>query len=453
MGSCTLRLKMANLKPKVVNLPYTGGKRSKVVPHWTVFWNRRCSIGRFYGFFAVLSACLSWANAEQREVWIAPGAVHGGRGTEAQPWIVSAAKTFDHLVSRQPEATIINLQAGVFPTYGTNGFRLKSGQRMIGAGVGRTVLRLVAPPPGAVLASMIGSEGDNTEDIVVQDLTLDCNYQSAWGRITVQAIGLAGTFQTIRRVECVNAAGFAQECFAIGIFASTRDSVGNLIEGCKLSSYQGGWCTGIAIVNNSTLQNSESPVAFFTRGVIRNNNVVLQGTPGGNNNQCAYGAGGTRAALFVGNSSSNATYGFNFDTCRLSNVTLQGNTFTDCTYIGINARANRPGDSISGLALTDNAISLNPSKGEAACYGIIVGGGDNSPASAITITGNTISVDDQNHPTINAVGIMIFTASSGVVAENIISQRFHNVVPPSSDEWTVTLDPTEGAESHPAGIK
>lgn len=377
------------------------------------FSTKKAKVGS--GWFGILLSVAaagtqgcSWAlQAESREFWIVRGdGVSGGHGTQESPWLVTSAEDFDQRLRSLPPGCRISLGPGIFPTHGRARWQLKTGQRLLGAGMGRTILRLEKPPPGAPLAVVVGTLNDDAEDIVVQDLTIDCHYQTSWGPITVQGVNLEGSYHTLRRVEVLRAAGFAQECFALGIGAHKRESYGNLIEHCVVREYVGGWCTAIYFVNNSCLHDPHNPAPVFTRGLVRQNFVDLSKGWFPKGGGCAYGGGGMERAIFRENRSLGAVYGFNFDTTRLQNTVLANNTFEFCSYAGIHARSLRPGDRIENLVLIGNTVSLRPLPGQPSAFGISAGGSREAPARGLSVEKNTFSVSSPGGTQI--VGLMLF---------------------------------------------
>ena len=368
---------------------------------------------------------------DSRSYWIAPakGNATSGSGTENQPWLVANEQDFDRVMARMPENATIYLGPGIYETRGRQGFTLKTGQKLLGAGMGKTILRLTSPPKNYPLAVVLTTKDETAENIVIQDLTVDCNYSSPWGPITVQGVNLFGNFHTLRRVEVLRAAGFAQECFALGIGAHTIPSRGNLIEGCIVRNYVGGWCTAIYLVNNSCLHDPLNPCATYTQGIVRNNFVDLTKARFPKGGGCAYGGGGMDKALFEQNHSLGANFGFNFDTARLLNTRIINNNFQKCTYVGINARANRPGDKIYQLAILNNKIFLDPEPGQPSAFALAAGGNDKAPASELLIANNSFSAAPS--PNTPCVGLILFGWQGQVtVTGNTFSKNLRNVFEP-----------------------
>lgn len=340
-----------------------------------------------------------------------------GRGTEKEPWRVSTAKEFDRRMSKMPPGVLICLGLGVFHTTGRIGFLLKTGQSVIGAGIGKTTIRLVTPDATTPLSVVVESAGDATCNIVLQDLTVDCNYSTGWGNITLQGVNLQGSGHRISRVEVLRSAGFASECFALGIYASTISSSDNVIDGCLVREHQGGWCTSIFLVNNSCLNNPENPMAVFTSGIVRNNVVDLRGASLPAGGGCAYGGGGIANSTFMANVSKGANFGFNFDTTRIENVTIEKNQFASCRFIGINFRAHRTGDRIRNIVIANNVISLHPEERQPSAFGIVAGGDWQGAAEGCTIEGNRFTIVGNSTNT-QITGVQLFGWTQEVMLSN-----------------------------------
>lgn len=99
---------------------------------------------------------------------------------------------FDERMKEAPERTTIHIGPGVFETRGAGegeivppGWRAKNGQRILGAGMGLTTLKLVAPsvPVGNRKAAVIAANQVLTESLEIADLTLDCNADDQPGEL------------------------------------------------------------------------------------------------------------------------------------------------------------------------------------------------------------------------------------------------------------------------------
>ena len=160
---------------------------------------------------------------------------------------IPVSNQFDALMQACPPYCTIRIAQGTNFTMGAWG--PKTGQRIIGAGKGLTVLQF---PSGAVASNLLNrayvmgvQPPYHQTNIDIEDMTLDANYQP--GTITtLNGLGLCGDGNTVRNVEVIHTASYTAsptnyvECWGITIasfpFAS---SSGNLIEGCSVSGFTG----------------------------------------------------------------------------------------------------------------------------------------------------------------------------------------------------------------------
>jgi hypothetical protein len=141
--------------------------------------------------------------------------------------------------------------------------------------------------------------------------------------IYTHAVFLAGKSPSgrheVRRVKAVNGYGsgfLGREDFIIGLGGD--DCV---IEDCQMSDFQDDSYGSLIVLMNG--QN----------GVVRNCSVR---SAGGYNMNCqAYGGWGMKDATFENNFSDNAGTGINIDSLGNRNITIRGNTFMNCRYVGI----------------------------------------------------------------------------------------------------------------------
>jgi hypothetical protein len=186
------------------------------------------------------------------EVWIAIRTDgYAGSGTVLDPYDGSTLKLFDRLMESVVEAnTLIHLGPGIFQTQGWvsgvgGGWKAKSGQKVRGAGIYATVLKLVNATTSTHLTSAIS--GDNfLRSFEVSDLTIDCNLDgqplSADGfpSVCCSAIDVIGSKTLIRRVRAIHFGGQQKtatpvECFVFSPCIARPDypeTVNCLIEDC-----------------------------------------------------------------------------------------------------------------------------------------------------------------------------------------------------------------------------
>src|SRR5208282_5622298 len=106
--------------------------------------------------------------------------------------------TMDNL----PANSTIHLLPGTYPTEGSSGWYVKSGQKILGSGMDVTTVQLVhgAPSGNTVIFSHLGT------NMTVSDLTVDGNYTS--GIYSYNGAELTGTKLTLLRVKAINLAFF-----------------------------------------------------------------------------------------------------------------------------------------------------------------------------------------------------------------------------------------------------
>src|ERR1700744_5519881 len=79
------------------------------------------------------------------EFWIstnATGNMYPSGGTLASPLDGSTRANLDQNMNNLPANSAIHIMPGTYPTYGGDGWRMKSGDKIIGSGIEVTVLQL-----------------------------------------------------------------------------------------------------------------------------------------------------------------------------------------------------------------------------------------------------------------------------------------------------------------------
>ena len=111
------------------------------------------------------------------EVFLA-NSEEAGSGTACDPYGVTNATDFDNLMNSFPPNSTIHLAAGQYETRGyaigvtTKGWMPKRGFRLVGAGMGATVLKLVELGDSGKQYFAVGGEDDLMVDgLEVRDLT------------------------------------------------------------------------------------------------------------------------------------------------------------------------------------------------------------------------------------------------------------------------------------------
>lgn len=306
------------------------------------FPSRAC-LGWFLAVATLMAVDVDLRAADAAEFWLKPkGDKSGGSGTKADPWVVLSAEEFDAKMRQIPAGARIHLQPGVFETLGWGsaegkGFAVKSGWHIIGAGTDRTVIRLLdcvkdATPSSGVGRVLFSGWASAVENVVIQDLTADCNYDGIRKRLkrdelSLEGVRLFGREFKVQRVKVINAVGkrnlpnATPESFIIALSPKdeTTDATGYYVEDSEVSSFHGGQCTAISILGTGGKAGAT--------GAFRRNRVLLQGGPG----EFAFSGYGARDLLIEGNTTVRATRVFNWDTAAPGGgILIRSNQFLKC---------------------------------------------------------------------------------------------------------------------------
>jgi len=169
---------------------------------------------------------------------------------------------YDEVMRTAPYPSAIHLGPGIFETRGYaslhvadnvhyeqlhTGCIIRTGQHLLGSGIGTTTLKLVLPLDEYNQTTAVGNPSSPMADYAeVADLTIDCNasghvppYGTFPAPVTCGAVGLRGNFINIRRVRAINFCTQAlSECFAISA-GTTGTNPAGVIEDCIVE--QPGW--------------------------------------------------------------------------------------------------------------------------------------------------------------------------------------------------------------------
>jgi hypothetical protein len=230
---------------------------------------------------------------------------------------------------------IVCIAAGLFRTNGTYdwvsgkagtlGFAVGMNWRIHGAGVGQTTVQLAKLFPGGngtpAGGTVFSTFSDASDGVEISDLTIDDNYPQLKTNATpinLQAIALRsdGGGHWVHNVNVINSAGEVQEAFPVQIVSVNRwkpPSQNNTIEYVTLSSWRGGKCTAIVMVNAS--------------GVVRYN--VVDGY------QQGYGGWVMSSAWFHDNIANKTGAGFLIDSEANAGVLITSNQIINPSNSGI----------------------------------------------------------------------------------------------------------------------
>jgi hypothetical protein len=302
----------------------------------------------------------------------------GGSGTLNDPYDGSTAEKFDSILRSRSEANqqnlIVCIGPGTYQTEGTydfiinlphktaRGFTLNKNWKVHGAGVDRTILKLInflPDPPGGNKGTGVGvvlsTYGDGVSGIEISDLSIDDNYselktkaqQQGIKALNLNAINLRSDQggHWIHRISVSHSSGEINETFPVWIYSVNTKSpyvnTGNIIENVTISKWGGGKCTAIAVA--------------AATAEVRNNSVE--------DYQIGYGGWSMGKMSFHDNIARNTAYGFNVDSLENESVIIKNNQI------------------------------IHPRE-----YGIVIGGGGHY--SNFEITGNTFQINSPSVPAI-----------------------------------------------------
>jgi len=157
-----------------------------------------------------------------------------GLGTSENPFDVHTPDKFDKFARKLSPFIVIHLAPGLYFTRGyaegwPDGWKVKAGQRFIGAGMGNTTVQIVENAQGDKTNPAVAFGCDynaQAQYAEVSDLTIDCNLdgqpnpKSACG-----AVQIRGSHTRLNRVRAINfGMGNALECFVLTLGAGNPDS-------------------------------------------------------------------------------------------------------------------------------------------------------------------------------------------------------------------------------------
>lgn len=295
----------------------------------------------------------------------------GGSGAVNDPFDGSTAEKFDTILRARSEANqqnlIVCIGPGSYETEGTydfvvnlphktaRGFTLNKSWKIHGAGVDRTILKLInffPDPPGGKKGTGVGvvfsTHDDGASGIEVSDLSIDDNYselktkaqQQGIGALNLNAINLRSDQggHWIHRVSVSHSSGEISEIFPVWIYSVNTKSpdvnTGNIIENVTISGWGGGKCTAIAVA--------------AATAEVRNNSVA--------DYQIGYGGWSMGKTSFHDNIATNTTYGFNIDSLENDGVIITHNQIIHPREYGIVVGG---GGHYANFEITDNTFQIN----------------------------------------------------------------------------------------------
>lgn len=283
-----------------------------------------------------------------------------GSGTSADPFNGSTQAKFDTLMQGFAANTQINLLAGTYMTNGSDSFSLKAGWKIVGAGMGQTIVKLA--PHATTHGTTNLSCMYRTDGVEIHDLTCDANY-SVWqgpAHVPVGGIAVYGNNVLIQNVE-------VKGCYGDLVLGQEQFSI--LIGGDQGPAH--------VITSNCTIKNcvthQYAPGATYTNGpgISYSNNAQIIGcTDDGSNH--AYGFAMVNNGQILNCATTfNTNTAIYTDTGSQSGITIQGNTLYT-HQIGIQFNSAWPGNDVQIL---NNTIVTTTNSAGGNCGIALTGGG------------------------------------------------------------------------------
>ncbi len=194
-------------------------------------------------------------------------------------------RLFDAWMNRAGTHTTIHLGPGIFETRGYGeavyGWQPRDGQRILGSGMGVTVLKLVGAAYAYSKYYVIGN-GYFVTPFEASDFTVDCNFpgQSISGYvyppISCAGVFIQGAYTRLRRIQAINFGSLdpTLECFVLwsaGADPSRPEAVDCVIEDCiieqpAINNYAINTCLAMGCMERAT----DGVMGYHRACVIRN---------------------------------------------------------------------------------------------------------------------------------------------------------------------------------------
>jgi hypothetical protein len=371
-----------------------------------------------------------------REVWVAVRTDgQAGSGTESDPYDGSTMTNFDAIMgdnSKTPPYTTIHLGPGTFRTSASdqnNKWEVKAGWVIEGAGMYSTTVQMGGSVAGIhhdLEAFKSTQDGSSTDNVIIRDLTVDCNWAElsttadtgAGGEknIKVFAVCLYGSNNLIERLRHINTYGSVangQEEFGVFLSApSSMDATGNRISYCLAELPAGNYGSAFNIAGEVSF----SPIRYVIDSkidhctVIGVNNGVM--TAGFTN-----GLGGTAFAKGFETSDNFVTDCagvFYSDTGSLENIQITNNTVVrGWQGVGLASQTLPKRD----ITITGNNFSIQNRVIGAGSSGIVAGYG---ATTNLTVSNNAITFDTSGGGMLNFVGMRMSLLDNATISNNTI---------------------------------
>jgi hypothetical protein len=172
----------------------------------------------------------------EQEIWFAvrEDGVQGA-GTEQNPFN-GGNSAWMGIFSGIPINTTIRFQPGTFPI---DGLIPKSGQRIVGSGIGVTTLKMTGATTSAPYYAIgVSAPSASTNYFQLSDLTIDCDFAHQTNADSIGAVSLLGSNILIRRVKVINGGVRAAGASGISVGTSAAGGTGaanGVIEDCAVA--------------------------------------------------------------------------------------------------------------------------------------------------------------------------------------------------------------------------
>lgn len=375
--------------------------------------------GLFIMLFLTSSTIATVINTN--EYWIGPfhnGNIIGSRaniGRMATQLDGSSQTNFDYNMNNLPPNAIIHILNGTYTTLGCLSWGPKTGQKIMGSGITATILQFpkkLSPNLKWVIEPLYPY---NQTNILVSDLTIDCNYQPGV-LTTLDGISLHGGNNTIERVRLINAASFTlndsiySEDFGLVISGFPYEyATNNLIENCIVSNYTCNYYNNMSAI----------AITGTDGGEILNNTIIEDS----DNFILALGCIGSNF-IVSSNNTLGCIIGYHSDsTGGVTNITIINNNFLNCASAFFSA------NSINfNLNISSNNISLKDFYEEYTTDGIFLYPSPTSGFTNILISYNNVSVNTTNNDNTipDANFVIVYNANNIKVLNNKIDKSLKN---------------------------
>ena len=141
------------------------------------------------------------------EYYVVAGESSGGSGTIDDPFVVDDREAFDSLMDSFQPFTTIHLGPGEFETAGhIDGWQPKRGQRIVGAGIDVTIIKLaISNPSAGILHFALGADDAAlVDEFEASDLTIDCDLANQTPDVAAGGVKVFGTHIRLRRLRVIN---------------------------------------------------------------------------------------------------------------------------------------------------------------------------------------------------------------------------------------------------------